>query len=182
MSELARRVVTAVILAPLAAGAIYLGGWFFAGFLIIVTIVGQSELYRMAREKGVHAFQPGGFVAGGLIVLIPMWPGTLPLAALALVMLICAELWRHHTHPIENVAVGILGVIYPSFFVAWYLYIRVEAVGSLGEMNAFLITLAIMVSVWAADIFAYFIGKNFGKTQLIPRISPKKRLKGLSVG
>lgn len=39
--------------------------------------------------------------------------------------------------------------------------------------------LFLLFSLWASDILAYFLGKNFGKTPLLPFISPKKTYEGL---
>ena len=42
--------------------------------------------------------------------------------------------------------------------------------------------LAIFLSVWANDTFAYLIGRKFGKHKLAPRTSPKKSWEGFFAG
>ncbi|QNJ96832.1 phosphatidate cytidylyltransferase [Constantimarinum furrinae] len=42
--------------------------------------------------------------------------------------------------------------------------------------------IGVFVLVWANDSFAYLIGKNFGKTKLLERISPKKTVEGFMGG
>ena len=44
------------------------------------------------------------------------------------------------------------------------------------------LTLAIFVSLWTCDTFAFFFGKNFGKTKIMPEISPNKTIVGTLSG
>jgi phosphatidate cytidylyltransferase len=40
----------------------------------------------------------------------------------------------------------------------------------------------LLIVVWSGDSGAYYLGKNFGRRQLSPRISPKKTVEGLAGG
>lgn len=44
------------------------------------------------------------------------------------------------------------------------------------------IIIGIFILIWSNDTFAYLIGKNFGRTKLLERISPKKTVEGFLGG
>jgi phosphatidate cytidylyltransferase len=178
MSDLGRRVGTALVLIPLAVGAVLLGGWGFALFLVLVAGVAQAELYGLCEAAGLAPMRPLGLAAGALVVLAPLWPPALALATLAALALVAAELYRRHETPLGNAAAGVLGLVYPAALVAWMVHLRVAAAPALGEGAAAWLTLTVFVAVWAADSFAYFTGRAIGRRPLFPRVSPKKTVEG----
>jgi len=50
------------------------------------------------------------------------------------------------------------------------------------KMHSLHLLLALVLSVWAADTFAYYVGKRFGKTRVVKHISPNKTLEGFLGG
>lgn len=44
--------------------------------------------------------------------------------------------------------------------------------------NGYIFVWLVFIISFATDIFAYLVGKNFGKTKLIPSVSPKKTVEG----
>ena len=48
--------------------------------------------------------------------------------------------------------------------------------------DGLLFTFLLFLMVWAEDILAYFAGSMFGKTLLVPKISPKKTWEGTIAG
>ena len=51
-----------------------------------------------------------------------------------------------------------------------------------GNAFNYQVVIAVLCMLWANDTFAYLVGKNFGKTKLMERVSPKKTIEGLVGG
>ena len=65
-------------------------------------------------------------------------------------------------------------MIYIGWFFSYFLFIRNMTVH--GGYLFFL-----MLTIWANDVVAYFVGTKFGRTKLAPSISPKKTVEGAIV-
>ena len=48
------------------------------------------------------------------------------------------------------------------------------------DANSSYIYLLVFICAWVTDSFAYFSGRFFGKHKLIPKVSPKKTVEGLT--
>ena len=51
-----------------------------------------------------------------------------------------------------------------------------------GQGDGLTLLLWLLLTVWATDIFAFFVGRSLGGPRLAPRISPKKTWSGLAGG
>lgn len=183
---LLQRIITAIILLPIAlAGFFLLDGWAFALFIgAVVTLAG----WEWARLAG-HDSQPAriayaalvALLIGGLYCLAPQYP------LLAPALLVAAAFWW----PLALLLV----VGYPASAAFWRPRGAALVIGLLILLPAWQglvllkqwpyanwLILAVMVLVWAADVGAYFAGKAFGRRKLAPKVSPGKSWEGFIGG
>lgn len=84
------------------------------------------------------------------------------------------KLFENTQREFETLAFQLLGIIYITFPLAM--------LAGLGYLNSFYYSYTIPMSFfilhWCSDTSAYLVGKNFGKTRLFERISPKKSVEG----
>lgn len=184
MSELSKRVLFAVIAAPVAIAVVYLGGPALVAAVGVASGVAAWEFYRIARATGTEPFEGVGITFAALLpvmlyarelglVRIPVTAGSvLAIAILA------GAIWRRGParKPVLAVAVTVFGVIYSGQLV--YLYsLRYHPYVIGAAAGAALVGLPLLVT-WATDVGAYFVGRMFGRSLLIPSVSPKKTWAG----
>jgi phosphatidate cytidylyltransferase len=161
------RVISAAVLAPLAVGAAWLGGWPFALFWTIaagavwwewVHLV-DSAVRRGMLVAGLSAvILEGGFAAIGhpeMAVLLALL-GALAVAVVA----------------VRNVLWTCTGFVYASLMLIVPVFIREEVA------QGFAVMLFLFAVVWATDILGYFAGRAIGGPKLAVAISPKKTWAG----
>lgn len=179
---LKQRIITGVILAPLVvAGFVLLDALWFAVMVGFIVTLGAWEWARLA---GVHG-QPGRVIYATLVALLlaglyqlNVPPFAVLLPALAWWLLATSMILRYPAgrawlfHSLAGCLFGLL-VLLP----AWYGLVWLR-----GQEAGLWLIMAAVVMVWAADIGAYFAGKNFGRNKLLPRVSPGKTREGLLGG
>lgn len=95
-----------------------------------------------------------------------------PLCALTVVFFLVCAAFSDEKIPLKESAVSSALLIYSSVgFSALVLINDIDGHG-------FYLFLAVIISAWATDMFAYFTGMLFGKHKLIPKVSPKKTVEG----
>lgn len=169
------RIITALVLIFLFLPILVIGGWPFQALVAIAAILTLAELLAMRNLKLLSA---EGITASLAIValiyldqlqaFIPFLTGDFILLASLLILLVCLIFSKAVTN-ISDVLLVFFGISYfgNAFKTAF----------DLRELGL-LIMIYILMTVWATDTFAYFIGMKFGRHKLAPHISPNKTIEG----
>ncbi len=172
--ELASRVVSALVLIPLALVAAWMGGWAFALFWLaagIATLVEWTNMTAVTPLRPVQAvFSVGLAVLTGLFLA---QAGLGPSALIGLAFLAAGTL----------LARGGPGRLWAAAGFAYAAVIVVVPPIVREHPNLGLLGLLWMFAVvWATDIAAYFTGRALGGPKLWPAVSPKKTWTGFCGG
>lgn len=185
MNELGRRVVVALIGAPIALGVIWLGDYALATMVAALAAIGAWEFYRIAGAGGATPMAPVGI---GLAALLPLvvhaqvlgvvhvHPVVGVLAVIA-VLGLAIGLRGATGHPLGATSITVFGVLYTSATLSFAYALRYHnyAVGNTAGALAVIVPVAL---TWASDTGAYFSGRLIGGRKLIPSVSPGKTVAG----
>jgi phosphatidate cytidylyltransferase len=179
---LKQRIITALILAPLAlCGFFLLQGASFALFIGAVVVLGAWEWARLAGFDAQPTRVLFAVVVGVLLFVLYLLPGLAPWILVAALLWWLTATWLVLTYPessehwssaIYKLVIGLL-ILLP----AWQGLVLIKQ-WPLGNW----LIVSVMVLVWGADIGAYFSGKAFGKRKLAPKVSPGKSWEGMYGG
>ncbi|MFZ2237354.1 MAG: phosphatidate cytidylyltransferase [Dokdonella sp.] len=183
MTSLTKRVLTALVLLPIAIGIVLLSP--LPWFAVILALVFALAGWEWTRLCGVETFFMRGllvfvFLASCAILWTlrdtPLWRLTI---ALGVVWWAVALFWFRHVvfgaaPLVRNVAIKLLAggfVLIP----AWVAAVQLQGNPRHGPYWV----LFMLVLIWAADSFAYFSGSRWGRSKLAPSISPGKTWAGV---
>ncbi len=179
---LKQRIITALILAPLAlCGFFLLEGGSFALFIGAVVVIGGWEWARLSGFEAQSSRIMYAVVVAALLFLLYLLPDLAPWLLVAALIWWLMATWLVLTFPessahwasaICKLVIGLL-ILLP----AWQGLVLIKQM-PLGNW----LILSVMILVWGADIGAYFSGKAFGRRKLAPKVSPGKSWEGLYGG
>lgn len=191
---LQQRVTTAVILIGVFLLALFAAPYsVFTGLMFLVFLIGAYEwshmLQKAYRCSGAVKWLATAFFA--VLMAVSLWMNLhINLSAFSfpiLISVMCAaclvvcypkKLTFWHDQPLMHLAFGVLTLL-PSFLAI--LGLQAQSTEEQPHLGQTLILAVVLVTV-TADTGAYFVGKKWGKTKMIPNVSPNKTLEGLLGG
>lgn len=167
------RIITALCLIPLILGSVYFGGLVFFALVATLLLIAGYELFEMVRRAG---YPPMPWLGLALIALIladayAQSDYGRALLAGALVVSLTAGVLRPREGWLAGWAITVAGALYIGWLGAYFLFVRALP-------NGMMWTVFALVTAWATDTGAYFVGTRLGKHKFFPLISPKKTWEG----
>lgn len=185
MSDLAKRIISALIAAPVALIMIYLGGLPLATFLAAVSAGCAWEFYRIAAAGGVEPLDPVGIPLAGAVPLavyaagIGLYRPSLVVPAVAMLIILTAVIWTRgpQRRPLGAASLTVMGILYTGGLLSFGYALR-EHPYAVGDRAGTALVAFPLVLTWASDIGAFFVGRAVGGPKLIPSVSPGKTISG----
>jgi phosphatidate cytidylyltransferase len=168
----------------IALGTIIPGGYFLYGLILVISLIGFSELLRVFQaEKSVvgicgYIFSVIYFInlrygerlfgEGGLELFV----NSFQLIVIAyLVVLMAVMVFTFPKYEPTQILAAFFGFFYVVVMLSFVYQVRMMPLG------AFVVWL-IFICAWGSDTFAYCVGLTLGKHRLAPSLSPKKSIEG----
>jgi phosphatidate cytidylyltransferase len=176
-SNLALRLLTAAVFAPLILYLLYLGPtWGFPLIAAIACVLGAHELFAMVAPEHA-ALRAFGIGASFAVFLLVAWPPAQAFALHALIALplLAMTVALAKPEPVERAAARM------GWAVAGPLYLGAlfGAIASLfaRPFGGSWVVLSLVFGFFS-DTAGYFVGRRWGKRKLAPIVSPKKTVEG----
>ncbi|MGN6573202.1 MAG: phosphatidate cytidylyltransferase, partial [Pseudolabrys sp.] len=168
IGNLALRVMSALVMAPVAVGAVWLGSWVFALFWLGAALLVLWEwIHLVAGPRHTLMFSAS---ASALAVAALVEFRERPITAMLLIVLgaIASLIFAQRRDRLWVTA----GIGYAGAMLLAPMFLRADP-----DYGVFAILLLFAV-VWTTDIMAYFTGRAIGGPKLCPAVSPKKTWSG----
>ena len=178
MTNLISRLLVAVIGLPIVLGAVWLGGWWMYALVLVASLIAVHEFVTMARP--LRPLAPAAYVGVALALTLAQTSGIAWMLGgmLATFVVAFAASALAKTRAPSTVAIGatVLCATWIGFGLGHLLLVRQL------EPHGRLLTFTILLTVWAADTFAYVGGRLLGRHKLAPTLSPGKTWEGFVIG
>lgn len=168
IGNLALRILSALVMAPVAIAAVWIGSWVFALFWLGAALLVLWEwIHLVAGPRHTLMFSAS---ASALAVAALVEFRERPITAMLLIVLgaIASLIFAQRRHRLWVTA----GIGYAGAMLLAPMFLRADP-----DYGLFALLLLFGV-VWTTDIMAYFTGRALGGPKLCPAISPKKTWSG----
>lgn len=153
----------------------------FSIFIGVVIYLGAKEINTLAE---VHGGKPAILLLLVFLAILQIdrhpdihWGVSIHLLVLSLTLAAMTwEIFRKKAKPMLNITIVVFSFVWLGMMLG-----TLSALRNLPEIG-FKITFALFLSVWICDTAAFFFGSKFGKTKILPEVSPKKTWVGTITG
>ena len=185
-SDLAARVLVALIAAPVAIVLVWQGGEVLALGLAVLGVIALGELYTLMERVRPPAL-------AGFLTLIALLVAALYGEPRHVVMVLVAAfpvtfflaLARPRRANVSwAIAVTLFGVLWIGLAVVHAIWLRDLSIEQDGKtvVTGMGLLFDVLIATFIGDTFAYFVGRAYGRAQFAPLISPNKTIEGLFGG
>lgn len=178
-----KRVTSALLGFPLVVIILTFGNKYVVDvFLAFVAMLGMQEYFSDIKRSKASKWL--GYLACVSIAVVHIIPESLPeqLSRSVLVLLIPTIMLILFLHVIvTNMKINFKDIAYTFFGMAYVIGCIVFITLLRGIDNGRILIWYAIIAAWGTDIFAYLIGKRFGKHKF-SEVSPKKSIEGCIAG
>lgn len=138
------------------------------------------EFFYILRADAKMPNETIGVVAAILLPLATCFLGGRGIMAVLFLFMVALLTWYvfFPRARVADVAVSLFGALYTGLMMCGAMVLRM----SVPDIWGGVLLLAVLVSIWGNDSFAYLVGSAIGKHKMAPTISPKKSWEGFIGG
>ncbi|WP_295768028.1 phosphatidate cytidylyltransferase [uncultured Mucilaginibacter sp.] len=185
------RAITGFFFVIVMLGSFFAGAAVFSVFYGILAVLCLQEFYGLIKQSGSSPNTATGLINGvytyaafAALFHWDVYPEAQTIHKLvfllvpAMMAIFIQELYRNTNKPFENIAYTFLGIILTVLPFAFF-----HALGFVTNSGfSSHIPMGFLLMLWANDTGAYLVGRQFGRTKLFERHSPKKTWEGFIGG
>lgn len=185
MREFAKRVLVAIVLIPIVVACVWAGGPALVTMLAVAAGIACWEFFRLAEARGVRPLYTVGVALSAALPVVVharflgFWVPPVSVVALLVPLLLTVALFARGSagHPMAAVGATLVGIVYTGGMLSFAYALRYHAFVVDARGGAALVLLPVLVT-WLNDTGAFLAGRAWGRTKLMPSVSPGKTWAG----